>query len=181
MTAVQRVTTYGVAYKAINVLKETVSKSISTIIKFDKHMTNLRMVLQKTAKDTKDLKNVQQAAKVEVENLTKSYVELARELGTTSEAVMTAADLWLRQGRSLAETNELIRATMIMSNIAAIDDARPMHLPVTRAIWGTTPDADETEAMIFPYAARPAVPAKMSVPLELKIPTTGAPFFTARE
>ena len=57
--------------------------------------------------------------------------------------------------------------------------AVPMQLPATYAIWGITPDAELTVARILPYAARPDVPAKTSVPLALKMPITGAPLLSA--
>ena len=68
---------------------------------------------------------------------------------------------------------------IMISNIAAIADDVPMHLPAISAIWGILPDASVTHDIILPYAARPAVPSKISVPLELKIPTTGAPLSRA--
>ena len=137
-TALGRVATYGVAYNLINALKNKIKDTVNIVIKFDKAMTNLSIVTQKNSS--------------EVKKLSQSYVELAKELGTTTEKVFEASDLWLRQGRSIAETNDLIRATMIMANVAQIDSAKSADI-LTSAINGFKLEAKDAMHIVDVFAA----------------------------
>lgn len=137
-TAFSRVTTYGVAYNLVNLFKNSVKATIGKIIEFDKVMTNLQIITK--------------GSDEEVKNLTQSYVELGEKLGATSQKVFEAADLWLRQGRSVAETNELIEATMIMANIAQIDSAKSADI-LTSAINGFKLEAKDAMHVVDVFAA----------------------------
>lgn len=52
-----------------------------------------------------------------------SYNDLGKEIGATTTEVAQAADEWLRQGHSIAETNTLIQDSMMLSKIAQLDSA----------------------------------------------------------
>lgn len=52
-----------------------------------------------------------------------SYNDLGKEIGATTTEVALAADEWLRQGHSVAETNTLIQDSMMLSKIAQLDSA----------------------------------------------------------
>ncbi len=52
-----------------------------------------------------------------------SYNDLGKEIGATTTEVAQAADEWLRQGHSVAETNTLIQDSMMLSKIAQLDSA----------------------------------------------------------
>lgn len=137
-TAAYRVTTYGVAYSAMNKFKELIGKFVNTVIEFDKHMTNLSIVTQ--------------GQSVDIKELTQSYIGLAKEVGATSEKVIEAADLWLRQGRSIAETQDLIKSTMYLSNIAMIDSAKSADI-LTSAINGFKLEAKDAMHVVDIFAA----------------------------
>ena len=113
-TATQRVISYGAAYKLQQMALNQVTTVMQTLVDFDKYATNIRIVTGETTASTKELVN--------------SYIELGKTVGSTTQKVVEAADLWLRQGRSVAETNELIRATMVMANVASIDSAKAADL-----------------------------------------------------
>ena len=58
--------------------------------------------------------------KNQVEELMDTYFKLGEELSATATDVAASADTWLRQGKSIAETNELIKDSMILSKISGL-------------------------------------------------------------
>lgn len=81
-------------------------KAVSTVKEFDDLRTNLAMV---TGKD-----------KTYTEDLMQSYNELGQEIGSITSDVAESANTWLRQGRSMADTNQLIKDSMVLSKDAQI-------------------------------------------------------------
>lgn len=79
-------------------------KAVSTVKEFDDLKTNLAMV---TGKD-----------KTYTEDLIQSYNELGQEIGSITSDVAESANTWLRQGRSMADTNQLIKDSMVLSKDA---------------------------------------------------------------
>lgn len=78
-----------------------------------------------TVKDLNDLKTdltmVTGYALEDVDNLIKSYSELGQELGATTAAVGESADSFLRQGRTMQETDQLIRDSLVLSKVAKVE------------------------------------------------------------
>ncbi len=87
-------------YKIVDAGKE----AVSTVKEFDDLKTNLAMV---TGKD-----------KIYTEDLMQSYNELGQEIGSITSDVAESANTWLRQGRSMADTNQLIKDSMVLSKDA---------------------------------------------------------------
>ena len=58
--------------------------------------------------------------KNQVEELMDTYFKLGEELSATATDVAASADTWLRQGKSIAETNELIKDSMVLSKISGL-------------------------------------------------------------
>ena len=56
-----------------------------------------------------------------VRQLVSGYNELAKNLGATTTEMTKGADTWLRQGKSISETNQLLQDTMVLSKVAQID------------------------------------------------------------
>ena len=54
----------------------------------------------------------------EVRNMVSGYNDMAKSLGAITTEVTSGADAWLRSGKSLAETNMLIKDTMVLSKNA---------------------------------------------------------------
>lgn len=79
----------------------------------------------KTVKELDDINaNLQMATgedKAYVSNLISDYNALGQELGSLTEDVANSADTFLRQGRSMAETNQLIQDSMVLSKVAKVD------------------------------------------------------------
>lgn len=105
-----RVLNYTLAFQAANQVMRLFTDSISTIISLNKEFTDIQMVTGQTA--------------TEVAALAQEYSLMAQEMGATTSQVAQAASEYLRQGRSLAETNELIQASLTLSKVGAIESAQ---------------------------------------------------------
>lgn len=55
--------------------------------------------------------------KSQIEDLMDTYFKLGDKLSATASDVAASADTWLRQGKSIAETNKLIEDSMVLSKI----------------------------------------------------------------
>lgn len=70
-----------------------------------------------------DLQMATGGAYNETAKLVKGYNALGIELGATTTEVTDAASDWLRQGHSVADTNKLIEASMVLSKVGQLDSA----------------------------------------------------------
>lgn len=68
-----------------------------------------------------DLQMATGESKSNVQNMMQGYNELGQELGALTTEVSSSADTWLRQGRSIEETNKLIKDSMVLSKIGQIN------------------------------------------------------------
>lgn len=88
-------------------LEQAARNMVTTAADLDEQLTDLRMVTGE---------NYENAAR-----LVDSYNSIAKELGATTEQALEASSEWLRQGKSVQETAELIRQSMILSKVGAMD------------------------------------------------------------
>lgn len=105
----QKILTGGGIYTLLAKFKKGLNEIIQKAIQLDSAMTNLRIVTGDSASDTRTLIN--------------KYSDLAKELGTTTVEVASAASEWLRQGYEVAEVNDLITASTYLSKLGMIDSA----------------------------------------------------------
>lgn len=101
--AVARVVSLTAAFR-------TFRRMISTARELDTSLFNLQVATGNTREQTKALLD--------------TYNQMARELGATTPDIANAADAWLRQGKSIEESNMLIKDSMILSKIGMIDSAQ---------------------------------------------------------
>ena len=81
-----------------------------------------------------------------VRQLVSGYNQLAQTLGATTTEISKGADTWLRQGKSISETNQLLQDTMVLSKVAQIDsDDSSSYL--TAIMKGYKMAADEVEGI----------------------------------
>lgn len=111
----------------------TFRKMVDTAKSLDTSLFNLQVATGQTREETKDLMN--------------TYNQMAKELGSTTNEIAEAADAWLRQGRSIDETNELIKDSAILSKIGMIDSADATEY-LTSALNGYKLSADSALAVI---------------------------------
>lgn len=81
-----------------------------------------------------------------VKNMVSGYNDFAKQLGATTTEVSTGASDWLRQGKSIAETNKLIQDSMVLSKVANIgsEDATKY---LTAMMKGYHKSAEEVSAI----------------------------------
>lgn len=104
-------------------LERAAKNMATTAAELDKQLTDLRMVTGESYEDAS--------------RLVDSYNVLAKELGSTTTQVLNASGEWLRQGKSIQETQELIRQSMILSKVGAMDaDTATKRLTSTMMGYG---------------------------------------------
>ena len=81
-----------------------------------------------TVKELNDVNmNLQMAtgmSKTEVDGLITGYNELGKELADTTQSISQSADIFLRQGRSIQETNQLIEDSLVLSKVSQMDSEK---------------------------------------------------------
>ncbi|MBE6700755.1 MAG: phage tail tape measure protein, partial [Ruminococcaceae bacterium] len=107
--SVSTIANINLVNRAINGLEQTARKMIKTSAEMNEKLTDTRMVTGKNYE--------------EAEKLVHEYNNLAKELGSTTLEVLDASSEWLRQGKTEAETAELIKQSMILSKVGAMDSA----------------------------------------------------------
>ena len=99
-----------------------------------------------TVKEFNDLKTDLAMAtgegKAYVNDLMKSYNDLGQELGAITSDVASSADSWLRQGRTMDETNQLIQDSMVLSKDAQMDSEQASKV-LTATLNGFQMSADQ--------------------------------------
>ena len=99
----------NLAYALLALVGRAFRQVYKNVIELDKAITDLQIATGMTRKETG--------------KLVEQYAVLARELGATVTQVTSAADTWLRQGYSVAETNQLITNTLMLSKLGQIESA----------------------------------------------------------
>ena len=102
------------AYSAANLLQDAIYKIgdagrevIGTVRELNDSLVSLQMA---TGEDYATVKN-----------LMENYNELGQDLGTITTDVASGADAWLRQGKSLEETNTLLKDSIVLSKVSGLD------------------------------------------------------------
>lgn len=60
----------------------------------------------------------------QAKSLIETYNQMAQEFGTSTVAITQSADDWLRSGKSISETNQLIKDSFILSRVGMLDTAK---------------------------------------------------------
>ena len=111
-------------YKVTDAGKE----ALSTVKEFNDLETDLAMATGESRSYASDL--------------TQSYNALGQELGSITSDVAKSADSWLRQGRSMSETNQLIKDSMVLSKDAQMDSENASEV-LTATLNGFQMNADQ--------------------------------------
>ncbi len=97
------------AQAIFNKVTEATKKAVGEVEELNKAQTDLQIVTQKSASEMKALMQ--------------NYNQLAKDMSSTTLDIVESADQWLRQGKSISETNELIQDSVILSKIGQIESA----------------------------------------------------------
>lgn len=76
--------------------------------------------VQEIDKSIVDLQMATGDSYANVKKMVSGYNDFAKQLGATTTEVSAGASDWLRQGKSIAETNKLIKDSMVLSKVANI-------------------------------------------------------------
>lgn len=83
----------------------------------------------------------------EIANLASRYNDLARELGATTIETARGSLEWLRQGKSIAETNELLKSTVMLAKLGNLDTAQSTEY-LTAIVNGFNKEASESADIV---------------------------------
>lgn len=129
---------YGLVNNAINAMTTAIRQSIDTVIELNTAMTDVQMVTGESAEQTAELAH--------------QYSQMAKELGATTTEVANGAAEWLRQGKSVAETNQLLESSMILSKVGAIESSQATEL-LTSTLNGYKKEANEAMHVVDAMSA----------------------------
>lgn len=108
----QAFSTYTIAHlltQAIYRVTDAGKEALETVKELNDAATSIRMATGGSIDDAN--------------KLISSYNELGQEIGAITIDVAESADAWLRQGHSVADTNTLIKDSMMLSKISNLDAA----------------------------------------------------------
>ncbi len=77
-----------------------------------------------------------------IQDLIQGYNDLGQEIGSVTSDVAISADTWLRQGRNLSETNQLIKDSMILSKDTKVGSEEASKI-LTATLNGFQMEADQ--------------------------------------
>lgn len=95
--------------QALTELEQAAARMVQTSAAIDEQLTDIRMVTGDSYTD--------------VIQLAQAYNALAKEIKATTSQVLEGSTEWLRQGMTAEETTDLIRQSMILSKVGAMDSA----------------------------------------------------------
>ena len=105
---------YIITYQLYNRMVEGVQNAIQIMKDLDTAFTDIQMVTMGTEEETYQL--------------SLEYNNLAKEMGATTQEIAEGATEWLRQGKTAEETTELLRASMTLSKVGAIESSQATEL-----------------------------------------------------
>ena len=94
---------------SVQKVTQAINEAIAGIKELDKIKTNIQMVSG--------------ASDPGVDAMMKTYNSMAKDLSSTTKAVSEAANEFLRMGESVANTNELIRSSQVLSKVGMIESS----------------------------------------------------------
>lgn len=135
---IQKVFNCVAVYKGFTLLTEGIQKAIDTMKDLDAAFTDIQMVTMDSDAQTAEL--------------AQSYNKLAKQLGATTTEVAEGAGEWLRQGKTTEETTELLKASMTLSKVGAIESSQATEL-LTSSLNGYKLEAKDAMSVVDKISA----------------------------
>ena len=149
----------NLAHEALSLLKKTAREAAETVAELDTAATSLALATGDGTSNAYDLLG--------------QYNDLAQEVGATTMQVSDAADQWLRQGKTAAETTELIQQAMVLSKVGQMSsEAATRNL--TSALRGYKLEADAAAGIVDRLTAVDLKAAVSSDDLSISMARTAA-------
>jgi hypothetical protein len=105
----RKVAEWAVSTAAIYGTLDQIRKGTQYIVDLNKELTNIQIVTGMSSE--------------EVDSLASSYNKLASEMGVTTLEVAAGSTEWFRQGKTIAETTELMKSSLMMSKLGNMQAA----------------------------------------------------------
>ena len=122
--------------------------SVGTIIMST--VNEVKQMIQNVEDLNKSMVNIQIASGAstsEAQKMMTTYSQMGEQLGATTVEVANSADDFLRQGKSVAETNTLIKDSMMLSKLGEIDSASATQY-LTSAMKGYGISVNDTVGIV---------------------------------
>lgn len=145
----------GILYGSLRKIQE----GMQFVYDFDNQMNSIQMITKGTTEETQALAN--------------TYNDLATELSSNTLDVAKNAEEWLRQGRTVADTNTLIKASMVLSKVGMIEAAEAASL-LTSSINGYGLSAQEAMSVVDKMSAIDVAAATSTKDLALALAQTAS-------
>lgn len=123
----------ALAMAGVHALQQALYGIYQNVVDIDKAVTDLQVATGGTRDSAREL--------------VAEYSEMAMELGATTVEVASAADTWLRQGKTVEEANQLIRQSMILSKLGQIESAEA-STALTSALNGYKLEAEDAANVV---------------------------------
>lgn len=125
----------------------------------DDALTDLRIVTGDTKEETKEL--------------LKTYNDMAQQLGTTTASVSAGATDWLRQGYDTAQSAELLKQSMTLSIVGAMESAEATDA-LTAAMKGYQLSVEDASSVVDKFFKVDMAAATSSSDMALALAKTAA-------
>jgi len=134
--AIVQTISYGLSLGTLRAAQQLLNQAVEFAIELNKEMTKIQL-LQVEGAQTDD----------EINSLAQAYNGLAKELGATTLEVAKGSVEWLRQGKTIAETTELLKASTMLSKLGNMDAAESTEY-LTSAVNGYGMAASQAASIV---------------------------------
>lgn len=129
---------YITARDIFRIIANSVRKVVDEVEALNEAQTNLQIATSKSANEMK--------------SLMQDYNQLAKQVSSTTMDTAEAADDWIRQGQSIADTNILIKDSLILSKIGQIESGQATEY-LTSAMKGYKTEAKDVISIVDKLSA----------------------------
>jgi len=131
--AIKKVAVWMIATQAVYGSLKKIEEGTQYIKDLNKELTNVQVVTGMTAE--------------EVKRLSFEYNDLAKEMGATTLQVAQGSLEWFRQGKTIEETSELMRSTLMLSKLGNLEAADATE-KLTSTLNGFKLEAEDASLVI---------------------------------
>ena len=143
----------------MNEIRKAGKNAQQTILDLDKAITDLSVAMNGTREEAAEY----------VKTLNKQAIDL----NVTTQTVTNASDAWLRQGKTIKETEMLIKDSLVLSKVGKIESAEATDY-LTSALNGYKLEAEDAISVIDKLTSVDAVSASESGGLALSMSRTAS-------
>lgn len=127
---------YGLAMRAIRMAQQKVNEAFKYAVDLNTEMTKIKVLQVEGAKTA-----------YEINNLADSFNRLAKEMGASTLQVAQGSVEWLRQGKTIEETQKLLKSTLMLSKLGDLE-AGDATKYLTSTLNGYKMEASEAASVV---------------------------------